>query len=98
MPKPELIQSTVADIKAMKPEYIVPAHRTGFEAEVTFGKEMPNEFVINTAGTKYTLYSLDIKYSDHNPQGKPHSASPVKAVFLIIQEFRISGFPLVIRR
>ncbi len=53
--KPELIQSTIADIKAMKPEIIVPAHCTGFEAEVAFSKEMPKEFVMNTAGTKYTF-------------------------------------------
>ncbi len=53
--KPEKIQSTVADIRAMKPDYIVPAHCTGFETVVSFSKEMPNEFVMNTAGTRYTF-------------------------------------------
>jgi 7,8-dihydropterin-6-yl-methyl-4-(beta-D-ribofuranosyl)aminobenzene 5'-phosphate synthase len=53
--KPEVIQNTVADIKAMKPDHIVPAHCTGFEAIVAFSKEMPNEFTINTAGTQYTF-------------------------------------------
>ncbi len=53
--KPELIQSTVADIKSMKPDYIVPTHCTGFEAIVAFSREMPNEFVLNTAGTQYTF-------------------------------------------
>ncbi|MFI5296181.1 MAG: MBL fold metallo-hydrolase, partial [Thermodesulfovibrionales bacterium] len=53
--KQELIQSTVADIKAMKPDYIVPTHCTGFEAIVAFSREMPNEFVMNTAGTQYTF-------------------------------------------
>jgi 7,8-dihydropterin-6-yl-methyl-4-(beta-D-ribofuranosyl)aminobenzene 5'-phosphate synthase len=53
--KPELIQSTVADIKAMKPDYIVPTHCTGFEAIVGFSREMPGEFVLNTAGTQYTF-------------------------------------------
>jgi 7,8-dihydropterin-6-yl-methyl-4-(beta-D-ribofuranosyl)aminobenzene 5'-phosphate synthase len=53
--KPEIIQNTVADIKAMKPDYIVPTHCTGFEAIVAFGKEMPNEFILNTAGTRYTF-------------------------------------------
>jgi 7,8-dihydropterin-6-yl-methyl-4-(beta-D-ribofuranosyl)aminobenzene 5'-phosphate synthase len=52
---PELIQSTVADIKAMKPECIVPTHCTGFEAVVAFSKAMPNEFILNTAGTRYTF-------------------------------------------
>jgi 7,8-dihydropterin-6-yl-methyl-4-(beta-D-ribofuranosyl)aminobenzene 5'-phosphate synthase len=53
--KPEVIQNTVADIKAMKPDYILPTHCTGFEAMVAFSKEMPKEFIINTAGTKYTF-------------------------------------------
>jgi len=53
--KPELIQSVVADIKTMKPDYIVPTHCTGFEAIVAFSREMPNEFVLNTSGTQYTF-------------------------------------------
>ena len=53
--KPEIIRSTVSDIKAMKPDVIVPAHCTGFEAIVAFSREMPGEFVMNTAGTKYTF-------------------------------------------
>ena len=53
--KPEVIQNTVADIKAMKPDYIVPMHCTGFEAVVAFAREMPDEFTINTAGTRYTF-------------------------------------------
>jgi 7,8-dihydropterin-6-yl-methyl-4-(beta-D-ribofuranosyl)aminobenzene 5'-phosphate synthase len=53
--KPDLIQSTVADIKAMKPDYIVGTHCTGFRAMVVFSREMPNEFVLNTAATRYTF-------------------------------------------
>ena len=53
--KPERIQSTVADIKAMKPDHIVPAHCTGFEALVAFNREMPDAFTLNTTGTKYTF-------------------------------------------
>lgn len=53
--KPEVIQSTVADIKAMKPDYIVPTHCTGFRTMVAFSKEMPNEFIVNTAGTRVTF-------------------------------------------
>jgi 7,8-dihydropterin-6-yl-methyl-4-(beta-D-ribofuranosyl)aminobenzene 5'-phosphate synthase len=53
--KPEVIENTVTDIKAMKPDYVVPMHCTGFEAIVAFSKEMPNEFTINTAGTQYTF-------------------------------------------
>jgi 7,8-dihydropterin-6-yl-methyl-4-(beta-D-ribofuranosyl)aminobenzene 5'-phosphate synthase len=53
--KPEVIQSTVADVKAIKPDHIVPTHCTGFEAIVAFSKEMPDAFTLNTAGTKYTF-------------------------------------------
>ena len=53
--KQEIINKTVADIKSMKPNYVVPTHCTGFEAIVTFWQEMPNEFNLNTAGTKYTF-------------------------------------------
>jgi 7,8-dihydropterin-6-yl-methyl-4-(beta-D-ribofuranosyl)aminobenzene 5'-phosphate synthase len=53
--KPEIIQSTVADIKIMKPDYIVPTHCTGFETMVAISKEMPEAFTLNTAGTKYTF-------------------------------------------
>ncbi|HWR97357.1 MAG TPA: MBL fold metallo-hydrolase [Candidatus Methanoperedens sp.] len=53
--KPEVIQSTVADIKALKPDYVVPAHCTGFEAILAFRNEMPEAFTINTAGTRYTF-------------------------------------------
>ena len=51
--KPEIIEQTVADIKAMKPDPIVPTHCTGFEAIVSFAKAIPAEFTLNTAGTQY---------------------------------------------
>ncbi|MBI5075777.1 MAG: twin-arginine translocation signal domain-containing protein [Nitrospirae bacterium] len=53
--KPELIQNTVADIKAMKPDHIVGTHCTGFRAMVALSREMPDAFTLNTAGTKYTF-------------------------------------------
>ena len=55
--KEELIQRTVADIKAMAPDYIMPMHCTGFEAMGAFAKEMPNQFILNTVGTKYIFTS-----------------------------------------
>jgi 7,8-dihydropterin-6-yl-methyl-4-(beta-D-ribofuranosyl)aminobenzene 5'-phosphate synthase len=51
--KKELIQRTVADIKAMAPDYVVPMHCTGFEAVGEFAREMPNQFILNTVGTRY---------------------------------------------
>jgi 7,8-dihydropterin-6-yl-methyl-4-(beta-D-ribofuranosyl)aminobenzene 5'-phosphate synthase len=53
--KPEIIRKTVADIKAINPDFIVPAHCTGFEATIAFSKEMPGRFILNTAGTRYTF-------------------------------------------
>lgn len=53
--KPELIQKTVADIKAMRPDYVVPMHCTGYEAIAAFAREMPDQFILNTAGTRYTI-------------------------------------------
>jgi len=47
------IQKTVADIKAIKPDYVVPMHCAGFEAIMTFAREMPEQFILNTAGTRY---------------------------------------------
>ncbi len=51
----EVIQSTVADIKAMKPDHLVGMHCTGFDANVAFSREMPNEFILSTTGTKFTF-------------------------------------------
>jgi len=53
--KTEIIMKTVADIKAMEPDYIVPTHCTGFEAIATFYREMPKQFILNTVGTKYVI-------------------------------------------
>jgi 7,8-dihydropterin-6-yl-methyl-4-(beta-D-ribofuranosyl)aminobenzene 5'-phosphate synthase len=49
----DVIQRTVADIKSIAPDYIVPMHCTGFEATVLFAKEMPDQFILNTVGTRY---------------------------------------------
>jgi 7,8-dihydropterin-6-yl-methyl-4-(beta-D-ribofuranosyl)aminobenzene 5'-phosphate synthase len=51
----ETVQKTVADIKALAPDYIVPTHCTGFEATTVFQREMPKQFVLNTAGTRYVF-------------------------------------------
>ena len=53
--KPEVIQKTIADIKAVRPDYIVPTHCTGFEAISAFAREMPDQFILNTAGTRYII-------------------------------------------
>ncbi len=53
--KPEVILKTVADIKAINPDYIVPTHCTGYEAISAFAREMPDQFILNTAGTRYII-------------------------------------------
>ena len=53
--QPEVLRKTVADIKALDPDLIVPAHCTGFEAVAAFSREMPDRFLINPAGTRYTF-------------------------------------------
>jgi len=49
------IEKTIADIKAINPDYIVPMHCTGWEAITAFEREMPGQFIINTAGTRYNF-------------------------------------------
>ncbi len=39
----------------MRPDHVVPAHCSGFEAIVTFSTEMSDQFILNTAGTQYTF-------------------------------------------
>lgn len=51
----EAIEATITDIKAMSPEWIVPTHCTGFEATISFRKEMTEQFILNTAGAKYVF-------------------------------------------
>ena len=51
----EIIQRTVADIKAFAPEHIIPMHCTGFETISLLAQEMPEQFFLNTVGTRYTF-------------------------------------------
>ncbi|MEM3112516.1 MAG: hypothetical protein QXY90_05700 [Candidatus Anstonellales archaeon] len=43
----------MAEIKAMTPDYIIPMHCTGFEALMALAMKMPDQFILNTVGTKY---------------------------------------------
>ena len=53
--KPEVIAKPIADVKAIRPDYIVPNHCTGFEAITAFAREMPDQFILNTAGKRYFI-------------------------------------------
>jgi 7,8-dihydropterin-6-yl-methyl-4-(beta-D-ribofuranosyl)aminobenzene 5'-phosphate synthase len=55
----ETVEATIADIRAMEPDFVVPTHCTGFEAMARFREEMPDQFLLNTAGTTYTFRALE---------------------------------------
>lgn len=48
-----LIEKTVADMVAISPDYIIPAHCTGFAAIIEFAHALPDQFILNTAATRY---------------------------------------------
>jgi 7,8-dihydropterin-6-yl-methyl-4-(beta-D-ribofuranosyl)aminobenzene 5'-phosphate synthase len=52
---PEIVEATVAEIIDIDPDYVVPTHCTGFEATTSFREAMPDQFILNTAGTTYTF-------------------------------------------
>lgn len=53
--QPDLVDRCMEDIHGFDPDYIVPTHCTGFETVMRFALEMPDQFILNTAGTKYTF-------------------------------------------
>lgn len=50
-----IIAPTVAALKALSPELIVPAHCTGWKAVHAIARELPQAFVQNSVGTKFVL-------------------------------------------
>ncbi len=50
-----LIERTIAEMKKFAPKMVVPTHCTGWKAISAFAKELPNEFVLNSVGTRYLL-------------------------------------------
>ena len=64
--EPALVEQTVSDIKRIHPDYIVPMHCTGFEAITAFAKEMSEQFILNTAGTRYVFdHPLRLRHRGH---------------------------------
>jgi 7,8-dihydropterin-6-yl-methyl-4-(beta-D-ribofuranosyl)aminobenzene 5'-phosphate synthase len=51
--KDEEIERTIDEIKAIKPQMIVPSHCTGFKAMARFANRLPDEFVEGIVGTTY---------------------------------------------
>lgn len=52
-PSEGLIEPTVAAMKEVNPDLIVPTHCTGWKATEAFARAMPESFVLNTVGTTY---------------------------------------------
>lgn len=51
----QVIQPTVEALKTLNPTYIVPTHCTGRQAVGLIEKAMPENFILNMAGTKLTF-------------------------------------------
>jgi 7,8-dihydropterin-6-yl-methyl-4-(beta-D-ribofuranosyl)aminobenzene 5'-phosphate synthase len=50
-----IIDPTVAALRALAPDVIVPAHCTGWRAQHRLGAELPDAFVPNAVGTSITI-------------------------------------------
>jgi 7,8-dihydropterin-6-yl-methyl-4-(beta-D-ribofuranosyl)aminobenzene 5'-phosphate synthase len=53
--KKPLVDRTIAEIKQIAPDFIVPMHCSGFEAAAAFYREMPSQCIFNTVGAKYSF-------------------------------------------
>ena len=51
----DLVEQCMEDIHGFAPDYIVPTHCTGFETVMRFALEMPDQFILNAAGTTYSF-------------------------------------------
>jgi 7,8-dihydropterin-6-yl-methyl-4-(beta-D-ribofuranosyl)aminobenzene 5'-phosphate synthase len=49
------IDPTIAGLKELDPDYLVPTHCTGRNAILQMEREMPDKFIVNMAGTKLTF-------------------------------------------
>ncbi len=50
-----LIDRTTLELQKMNPAYIIPTHCTGRKAIMEMEKQMPQQFILNMAGTKLTF-------------------------------------------
>lgn len=50
-----IIDRTTAELKNIQPAYVIPTHCTGRKAIITMEKEMPEQFLLNMAGTTLTF-------------------------------------------
>jgi 7,8-dihydropterin-6-yl-methyl-4-(beta-D-ribofuranosyl)aminobenzene 5'-phosphate synthase len=50
-----IIDRTTEEIKNFHPSYVIPTHCTGRKAIMAMEKQMPDQFILNMAGTKLTF-------------------------------------------
>lgn len=50
-----IIPPTVAALKEINPELVVPRHCTGWKAIHALARELPDAFVANSVGTRFVL-------------------------------------------
>ena len=50
-----IIDCTTQELKKLNPAYIIPTHCTGRKAIMEMEKQMPDQFILNMAGTKLTF-------------------------------------------
>ncbi len=50
-----IIQSTIDEMRRIKPDYVIPMHCSGWKAINRFAEEMPEQFLLNTVGTTYVF-------------------------------------------
>jgi 7,8-dihydropterin-6-yl-methyl-4-(beta-D-ribofuranosyl)aminobenzene 5'-phosphate synthase len=50
-----IIDRTTQEFKKINPAYIIPTHCTGRKAIMEMEKQMPEQFILNMAGTKLTF-------------------------------------------
>jgi len=50
-----IIDRTTEEIKNIHPDFIIPTHCTGRKAIMAMEKQMPDQFILNMAGTKLTF-------------------------------------------
>jgi 7,8-dihydropterin-6-yl-methyl-4-(beta-D-ribofuranosyl)aminobenzene 5'-phosphate synthase len=48
-----VIDPTVAEMRRLSPDYVIPMHCTGWDAINRFAREMPDQFILNSVGTTY---------------------------------------------
>jgi 7,8-dihydropterin-6-yl-methyl-4-(beta-D-ribofuranosyl)aminobenzene 5'-phosphate synthase len=50
-----IIDRTTEELKKINPAFIIPTHCTGRKAIMVMEKQMPDQFILNMAGTKLTF-------------------------------------------